>query len=335
MPYNAMIRDEQTGEALLVWAVTSESPRFVNDVTGEPIDTKKTGGILDSNVLGDHIHHKPLEFTIMADLVGGPGGIEGSVGGPGYDVEQYNKLVAFSNRDTTFSYTSYTLIGGSPRGESAQPGLTFPFLAMTEFYPVKSAGGKGENIIAATIKFQSVVITYGRDVIYDPDVAYGRGERDLRREFVEDATIYTAAATAGLYAGLEVGALAIGALTIPGWIVGLLLGAAAGTFIGSLDIQTGSVPRQQFTTEIDGVPFDFELRSNPEHDIVTFSMSYEGTDLVREQRVIYGVNLLAGVTHRIVHGLHIIPLDPSGSTDEVTCSNLGRAVQLMVLQQAS
>jgi len=330
MPYNAVLRDEQSGETLLLWAVTSESPRFTNDVTGEPIDTKKTGGHLNAQVLGDHIHHKPLEFTALADLVGGPGGVEGAVGGPGYDVEQLNKLTDFSNRDTTFSYTSYTLIGSSPRGETIQPGLTYPFLAMTDFQPVKSAGGKGQNIIGATIKFQSVVITYGGNVITDPDVAYGHSEeRDLSLEFIRDFMLLDLMALAGAAA-----ATILFAATGPiGILIGAGIGALIGNFLGSLAVKTGSVPRQLFTTEIAGIPFDFELRSNPDYDIVTFSMSYEGTDLVREQRVVYGVNLLAGVTHRIVHGLHIVPLDPSSSTDEVTCENLGRTVHLMVFQE--
>jgi|GEM_PF-3355541 len=326
MPYNAAIRDEQSGEVLLVWAVTSEAPRFCNDVTGEPIDTKKTGGVLNARVLADHIHHKPLEFTIIVDLIGGPGGVEGAVGGPGYDVEQYSKLVDFSNRDTTYSYTSYTIIGSSPRGETVQPGLVYPFLAMTDFSPIKSAGGKGKNILGGTIKFQSVVITYGGEAITDPDVAYGRGKVDLRVEFIWDTILWEAGGFVGAAIGMALGG-PLGAL------IGAVVGVVVGTVLGSLDVQTGSVPRQTFTTEINGTDFEFELRSNPDHDIVTFSMSYEGTDLVREQRVVYGVNLLAGVTHRAVEGLHIIPLDPSGSTDEVTCENLGRTVHLFVFQE--
>ena len=326
MPYNAVIRDEQTDETLFLWAVTSESARFTNNITGEPIDTKKTGGHLNARVLADHIHHEPLSFTAVVDLAGGPGGIAGSVGGPGYDVEQLNKLTDFSNRDTTFSYTSYTLIGASPRGETVQPGLTYPFLAMEEFHPIKAAGGKGENIIGATIKFKSVVITYGGDVISDSDVAYGHSEeRDLDLEFTGETVGGRVGAIAGAAIGSSFGPI--------GTLIGAGVGWIVGSFLGNLVTKTGSVPRQLFTTEIDGVPFDFELRSNPDHDIVTFSMSYEGADLIREQRVMYGVNLLAGVTHRIVHGLHIVPLDPSGSTDEVTCENLGRIVHLMVFQE--
>ncbi len=327
MPHNAMIRDEQSGETLLLWAVTSESPRFTNQITGEPIDTKKTGGHLNARVLADHIHHEPLEFTAIVDLTGGPGGVEGAVGGPGYDVEQLNKLTDFSNRHTTFSYTSYTLIGDSPRGENVRPGLTYPFLGLAEFRAIKAAGGKGENIIGATVKFQSVVITYGGQAITDPDVAYGNtDERDLSIEFGLERGYGRLGALLGAFVGSSIG----GPI---GTLIGAAIGTAVGTVVGALVVQTGSVPRQLFTTEIDGIPFDFELRSNPDHGIVTFSMSYEGTDLVREQRVMYGMNLLSGVTHRIVHGLHIVPLDPSGSTDEVTCENLGRTVHLLVFQE--
>jgi len=257
--------------------------------------------------------------------------VEGAVGGPGYEVEQYNKLVDFSNRDTTFTYTSYIFVGQSPRGETVAPGLEFPFLAIAEFSPVKG-GGKGFNIIGARLKFQSVVVTYGNTPISDPDVAYGNdSERKLNLVHAGTTVIWQASTFAGATIGSLFGPIGtlIGAGI--GAIIGLIVGSAASE--GSLAVETGSIPRQVFNTEIGGTTFTFELRSNPEYEIVTFSMSYEETDLVREQRVVYGMDLLAGVVHPSVNGLHIVPMDPSDQEDEVTTENLGRTVQLIVFRE--
>jgi hypothetical protein len=331
MPYNAMLKDEQSGETLQLWAVLSESPAFKNTISGEPIDTRQTGGRLTQKILNDHIHHEALELSITVDLVGGPGGVEGSVGGPGYEVEQYNKLVDFVNRDTTFAYTSYIFVNSSPRGDTVIPGLVFPFLGMAEFIPVKEVG-KGSNIIGARIKFQSVVVTYGGQLITDPDVAYGTGQGSLQTTFAQSVGAFQF----GFQLGAGIGAV-IGSIFGP---IGTLIGAGIGGFfgggiaVGTVPVNTGSVPRQIYDIDIGDHTFTVELRSNPEYDIVTFGLALEGEDLVRERRITYGLDLLAGVTHSSVYGMHIVPLDPSGHEDAVTTENLGRTVHLVVFQES-
>jgi hypothetical protein len=325
MPHNAVIKDEQSGEILMLWAVISESPRFPNTVTSEPIDIGSSGGRLDARVLGDHIHHEPMPLTVVVDLTGDPGRSMGSVGGAGYEIEQYNKLVDFSNRNTTFTYVSYLFVNQSALSDEVVPGLNFQFLAMTNFKPIKG-GRRPTNIIGARLQFQSVVITHGGQPITDPDSAYSYEDQRLRN--TDTLIQFGAWQTGGFFGGM------IGSIFGPiGTLIGAGIGVVVGYAIGSLFTATGSVPRQLFTTEINGKPFDFELRSNTEHNFVTFSMVYDGTDLVRERRITYGEDLLAGVVHPSVRDLHIAALDPSQQETSVTTENLGRTVQLIVFEE--
>ncbi len=323
--HNAVLRDEQSGETLQLWAVVSESPRFPNTVTSEPIDVGSSGGRLDARVLGDNLHHEPMVLDVVVDLTGDPGGSEGSVGGRGYEIEQYNKLVAFSNRNTTFTYVSYLFVNQSALSDEVQPGLNFEFLAMTNFKPIKG-GRRPTNIIGARLQLQSVVITSGGVPITDPDSAYSYGDQALRN--ATDLAQFFAWQTGAFIGGM------IGSIFGPiGTLIGAAIGAVVGYAVGSLFTATGSVPRQTFTTEIDGVPFDFELRSNAENGFVTFSMAYEGISLVRERKICYAEDLLSGVVHPSVRGLHIAALDPSRQEISVTTENLGRTVQLIVFQE--
>jgi hypothetical protein len=326
--HNAALKDEQTGEILQLWAVVSESPRFPNTVTSEPIDVGSSGGRLDARVLGDSIHHEPMVLDVVVDLTGDPGRAMGSVGGRGYEIEQYNKLVDFSNRNTTFTYISYLFINQSALSDEVQPGLNFQFLVMTNFKPIK--GGKRPiNIIGARLQLQSVVITHGGQPITDPDEAYDYGEQQLR--YNEDMAKWSAFSWF-TFAGAMIGS-AFGPV---GTLIGAGIGAVVGAvvpYVGSLFTATGSVPRQIFTTEINGKTFAFELRSNTAHDFVTFSMAYDGTDLVRERRITYGEDLLAGVVDPSVRGLHIVALDPTQQETSVTTENLGRTVQLAAFSE--
>ena len=328
--HNAALIDEQTGETLLLWAVLTESPRFQNTVTSEPIDIGRVGGAVEA--LGDHIHFEPAMLDVALDLTGHPGRPAGTIGGEGYDVEQYNKLVDFSNRKTTFSYVSYLFVNQRAMSDTVHPGLTFSFLALTDFHPIK--GRKGINIIGARLRFQSVVITEDGDTINDPDEAYDHGEQALRQ--VESTWNFIKASIVGMVgAGLLLGGVGTAFAMLGAAAAGVVAGAFVGSVLGRLFTSTGSVPRQRFKTEIEGQLFEFELRSNTQHDFVTFSMSHvlEGEYLVRERRITYGEDLLAGVTHWSTRGLHIAALDPTQQEIAVTTENLGRTVYLFVVKE--
>ena len=118
-------------------------------------------------------------------------------------------------------------------------------------------------------------------------------------------------------------------------IVKAIFGFAEATTLGTLPIRNeGSLLRQQYTCELNGKEFWIELRPNDDAGFCTFAMSHDKTDLVRERKIVYATDLLRGVSHPSVSGLHIIPIDPSRGTEEVTPENLGRAVQLTVFSES-
>jgi len=333
MPYNAIVKDEQTGEILKLWATLTEDVDFPNTITGEPLDLKPAQGT--ASQLAEHIHHEPMTLDITADLTGDPGKRAGALGGAGYELEQYNRLVAFVNRTTTFAYTSLLFVNQTPTSDAVVPGLTMEGLGLADFSAVKG-NGRPQNIIAARIKFQSIVFTIGGQPV-SPPVAWDRGRQKL-----DEAVAWwvTAGALAGgAAAGVAAAILAAGAGATVGWAVALgIAGGLAVTgflsWIGSLIVGQGSVPYQSFITEIAGQDFAFELRSNDSAGFCTFSMGVNGQWLVRERKVLVGEDLLVGVVHPAARGLHIIPCACGGASIAATPETLGRTVQLGVFQEA-
>jgi len=328
--HNAILEDEQTGEKVLLWAVLSEKLRFPNKISSEPIEiTSQDVG----KALADHIHHEPLILDVVADFVGEPG-VQGA-GGPGYEIEQYNKLANFSNRDTTFKWTSYMFVQQTAYSQIIQPGLAIGGLGMAEFSAIKS-NKKPINIIGARIRFQSIVFTGGGHPVDSEDV-WDRGRQSLDDTGVSPWDLFSAAA--GTYAGYMAGAAAVAAGISAGWAIAIGAGVAvlatgAVSVLGSLPTMVGSVPYQRFVTRVDGKDLEIGLRSNEDFGIVTFSVGYNGELLINERRVVYGEDLLAGNTSSVLRGLHIVPLDPSGHETVVTPENLGRSVKLWVLKEA-
>jgi len=332
MPHNAVLEDEQTGETLMLWAITSEKLQFKNKLTGKPIEVKGESPAKKMQE-ADNLHHEPMTLKVIADLVGDPA--ESGPGGPGYEIEQYNKLVSFSNRDTTFKWTSYMFVQQAEYTQIIQPGLVIAGLGMANFSALKS-NRKSINIIGANIDFQSIVFTSGGDAV-DSETAWDRGNQDLDTS-AGPGNLFAAAG--GVAAGILAGAAAVAA----GWALAPVIAVAAAVtlvvtgviaFIGWLASAIGSVPYQRFTTRIDGKDIDFWLRSNEEYDIVTMSVAYDGEFLVRERRVVYAEDLLQGITAPALRGLYILPLDPSDTEVAVTPENLGRTVHLCVFKDNS
>jgi len=317
--YNAIITDEQTGDQILLWAVLSEKLRFTNEITSEPIDTR---GSTPAKQIGDNIHFNPLEVDITVDLTGDPGVAFGSLGGAGYELVQHQKLADFMNRKTTFSYQSFLFANQTSDGMNITPGIPTYFLALEEYEAVKGTTTRnGEtNIIGARIKFKSVVFTDEHGDPYNsPDDAYAYGEQQLM-QYIGGQTLTTLLmGGAGAAIGFAIGGP-----------IGALIGAGIG-IIGSLFVNTGSVPRQLYQTRINGVLFDIELRTNEAGEFCTFSFGRRGVWFVRERPIEYGEDLLAGVVDESVRGLHIGAI---GLTEDVTPDTLGKTVGLVVLSEA-
>jgi len=323
--HNAILEDEKTGEKIKLWAVLSEKLRFPNKLTSQPIDINTQ----DTNrALADHIHHEPMTLDVVLDLVGEPGESEG------YEIEQYNKLVDFSNRDTTFKWTSYMFVNQTGYSQIVQPGLTIGGLGMTEFSAIKS-NKKPINIIGARLKFQAVVFTEGGKAV-DSEEVWDRGRQSLDDTGVSPWDLFSTAG--GAAAGYAAGAAAVAAGMSVGWAIAIGAGAAvlatgAVSLLGSLPTMVGSVPYQRFVARVDGKDFEFWLRSNEDFNFVTFAIAHDGVPIINERRVVYGEDLLAGTTAPVLRGLHIVPLDPSGHENTVTPENLGRSVKLWVLKE--
>lgn len=329
--YNAILKDEQTGEILKVRWVLTERAQFPNTITSEPIDIGKQGGRLNSRVLADNIKHLPMKLDVTLDLQGDPGG--SGVGGAGYELEQYLKLVEFSNRDTTFTWMSFLFTNQSPTSETTVAGLPFEFMGMGRFEALK--GNRGSNIIGARLSFQSVVVSHGGTLITDPDEAYG--ETQVRERQADDlsgwmifAGVVMAAAALVTGAGL---AAAFAAAIISGIGAGAVQAAPTGSN-SQLPVTRGSVPRQQYRCRItaaDATEFRFELRSNVEQDFCTFSMAVGPEYIVQERVLRYGMDVLWGCTHEAVQGIQIVPLCYADTVHEVTPDTLGKDVQLVVI----
>lgn len=331
MPYNAILKDEQTGEMIKLRFVISERLRFPNTITSEPIDIGKTGGRFNSRVLADNIKHLPMVLDVTLDLQGDPGG--SGFGGEGYELEQHQKLVAMSNRDTTFTYTSFLYTKQTPTSETTVAGMPIEFLGMANYEALKG-GNKGINIIGGRLRFQSVVVSFGGELIQDPDVAYGAHETALREADLTGQGII------GTTLALLAAAIAV-ALSAPLW--GVAAAVAAGYAVGSWAVQgiqsagevpiaTGSLPRQIHRMVLGTNEFEVELRANIEHELVTFSLKYRDTYVVQERVLRYAQNILYGITHSSVAGLSIVPLCYSDTVHEVTPDTLGKTVQLVVLE---
>jgi len=332
--HNAILRDEQTGEVLLLWAVLTETPSFTNEITGEPLDVGKRQYSSSAQILADGIHHEPFTLDVTLDLTGDPGEEAGSVGGAGYEIEQFNRLSDFINRTTSYSYVSYIFANQTAHTATMLPGLTIRGLGLTGFRAVKGLPAKAINVIGAQLSFQSFVFTQGGETI-SPDEFWDRGAAGLEElEDGEEVQIVAAAGIVGSLAGML--AAAAGVAFWPAVAIGVgaaVLVAGAGSFLGRLPVARGSLPYQGFTTEIDGKDYDFRLRANDDYDFVTLSMAYQGEYLVYEKRVTYGEDLLSGVVDSAVRNLHIIPLDPSGACSDVTPDNLGREVRLYAYKE--
>jgi hypothetical protein len=306
--HNAILEDEQTGEKVLLWAVLSERITFPNDLPDQPIDTDTAATDV---ALAENINHEPLELDVIADFVGEPGN-QGQ-GGPGYEMEQYNKLAAFSNRDSTFKWTSYIFVHQTSYSQIVQPGLVIGGLGIKKFEAMKG-NTKPINIIGAKINFRSVVFTADGDEI-SSDAAYSRGRQSMDGVSQDDATAATGAATASMDATAATG--------------------AATASMGAISPVTGSVPYQWFTVRIDGKDISFWLRGNDVAGYVTYGVAYNNVMLVDQRRLVYAEDMFAGVTASALRGLHVLPLDTSGKETDVTTDNLGRAVKLYVFKESN
>lgn len=295
--HNAVLEDERNGDQLLLWAILSEKMVFPNSLTSEPVDIGKQ---TVSRAIADAIHHEPMTLNVVADFVGEPGNT--GQGGPGYEMEQYNKLVDFSNRDTTFKWTSYIFVQQTSYSQIVQPGLVIGGLGMSKFEAVK---GKDTaiNIIGGRIDFQSIVFTEGGNPVSSEEV-HDRGRQVLKR-------------------------IAKAAL----WPLRILTASINGVAKGVISLATGSVPYQTFTVRLGGKDIDFWLRGNDDTGYVTYGVAYNGNMVVDQRLLVYAEDMFDGVTCSALRGLHVIPLDVSDHETEVTTENLGRTVELYVFEE--
>ena len=329
MPHNAIIEDLQTGEKLLLWAVISEKPQYLNEISDEPMDLGHSEGSqalndkLIRNALAENIEFKPLRLSIQADLTGDPGKAISGPGGAGYDIEQYSKLQSFVNRVTVFAYTSYLFVNSTSYHDFSQPGLRITGLGMSKFEAIKG-GGRALNIIGAKIEFQSIVLGASSGEM-DWDDVWDYGEFDVSDA---DTTV----------AQDEDGNAVIASTDTEGNVTGKAYPLAVNyvpqhNVVAIKKFSTLAPVNQQFSLEIEGATYTFRTRKNLRNGFATLAIHRGTTAVIEERKIVYGEDLLEGTNDPRLTKYHLLPLDPTGKESIATPDNLGKTVHLYLIKE--